>query len=74
MIVETHYENRLDEMDNFRMLAYYCYAPHTKKPPTTQKFMTDIWPSPRELKQKEEQLKGKLERARRVFDNIKRNK
>lgn len=56
------------------MLAYYTYAPHVKKPPTPQKFLSDIWPSPREAKQKEEKQKSLIERARREYDKVKRNK
>lgn len=74
MIVETHYENKLDELDNFRMLAYYVYAPHVKKPPTPQKFLSDVWPSPRDLKEKADREAQKIERLRKELFKVNRNK
>lgn len=60
-------------MDNFRMLGYYCYAPHLQKPLTPQKFLGEIWPSPRDAEEKQTKINATLERARREYDNIKRN-
>ena len=72
LMIEAYNERYMEQMDLFRIHAFYCYAPHAKKL-TPQKFLNDIWPSPRDAKDKEERQKSLIERARREYDKVKRN-
>lgn len=72
LFIEAYHESEIDKLELFRTLAFFSYAPHVKNM-SWQKFTKNVWPSPRDEKERSSKQAELINNAKKLYEQVNGN-